>query len=161
MADPTGALLDRAVTPTAADLADACGPAARERWVRLSDWVERTYGIVGEPLFFGRDSGWVLRFRRSGKALFTLLPLADGDVRALVVAGPSTWAAVADTQLGEPLRAAWSTAHPYPDGRWLWPLVSDDSVVEDIERLVALKSPPPRRPGVTRARRSNPVAAPG
>jgi len=42
-------------------------------------------------------------------------------------------------------RAAWDAARPYPDGRWLWLDVVDDRVVTDIERLVALKSPPPKR----------------
>jgi hypothetical protein len=141
----SGALLDRDAVPTLAELAAASG-SGRDRWDRLVAWVERTYGLTGEPLYFGRDSGWVLRFRRSGKALLTLLPLAGGGLRALVVVGPSAWAAVADAELSEPIRAAWAAAHPYPDGRWLWPLVEDDAIVDDIERLVALKSPPPRRP---------------
>lgn len=146
-----GAMLDRAASPTAEDLAAACG-SDRRRWDRLVTWIETTYGITGEPLYFGRDSGWVLRFRRSGKALLTLLPLAGGGLRALVIVGPSAWEAVADVDLSEPIRAAWTAAHPYPDGRWLWPVVDSDVVVEDIERLVALKSPPPRRPRRTEVR---------
>ena len=144
MAEKPGALLDRAAAPALDDLAAACGPA-RDRWDRLAGWVEATYGVAGEPLWFGRESGWVVRFRRSGKALFTLLPLEGGGFRALVVVGPSAWAAVAEAELSQPIRAAWAAAHPYPDGRWLWPEVTDEAIVADIERLVALKSPPPRR----------------
>jgi hypothetical protein len=141
----SGALLVRDAVPTRAELAAASG-SGQERWDRLVAWVEGTYGVTGEPLYFGRDSGWVLRFRRSGKSLLTLLPLAGGGVRALVVVGPSAWAAVADAELSDPIRTAWAAAHPYPDGRWLWPLVEDNAIVDDIEQLVALKSPPPRRP---------------
>lgn len=145
MAEVPGALLDRTATPTAGDLARAAGPA-RGRWERLAGWIEATYGVEGEPLWFGRESGWVLRFRRSGKALLTLLPLEGGRFKALVVVGPSAWAAVADAELSEPIRAAWDAAHPYPDGRWLWPEITDDAIIADVQRLVALKSLPPRRP---------------
>ena len=146
MATP-GALTDREHVPSVEDFAVACG-SGRARFDRLVDWLATTYGVIGEPLYAGRDPGWTLRFRRSGKSLATLMPLADGTLRALVVVGPSAWEAVAGAELSEPIRAAWAAAHPYPDGRWLWPIVDSDAVVADIERLVALKSPPPRRPRV-------------
>ena len=139
-----GALLDRETVPSVEDFAAACGHQ-RAWFDRLVRWLESTYGVVGEPLFAGRESGWTLRFRRSGRALLTLMPLAGGALRALVVVGPSAWEVVAGTKLSEPIRAAWAAAYPYPDGRWLWPIVDSDAVLEDIERLVALKSPPPRR----------------
>ena len=140
-----GALVDRDSVPSREAFAAACG-RCRARWERLVGWLEATYGIAGEPLWSGRETGWSLRFRRSGKALLTLLPLAGGGLRAQVVVGPSAWAAVAGAELSPAIRAAWAAAHPYPDGRWLWPLVDSDAVADDIERLVALKSPPPRRP---------------
>jgi hypothetical protein len=140
-----GVLLDRDAVPSVEDFPAACS-LERRRCADLVSWVGSTYGVVGEPLFSGRESGWTLRFSRSGKALLTLLPLAGGGLRALVVVGPSAWEAVANAELSEPIRVAWAAAHPYPDGRWLWPIVDSDAVVEDIKRLVVLKSPPPRRP---------------
>jgi hypothetical protein len=116
------------------------------RWRGLEDWIGDRYGIRGEPLFTGRVSGWAVRFRRSGKALLTLSPQAAGGFRALVVIGPSTWGAVNELELGPALREAWTNARPYPDGRWLFVPVDDDRTVDDIRRLVELKSPPPRRP---------------
>jgi len=142
-----GALLDRDAVPTVEDFAAACGDQ-RGWFDRLVRWLETTYGAVGEPLYSGRESGWTLRFRRSGKALLTLMPLADGELRVLVVVGPSAWQAVAGVELSEPIRAAWAAAYPYPDGRWLWPIVDSEAVLEDIQRLVALKSSPPPRPRV-------------
>jgi hypothetical protein len=142
-----GALLDRDAVPSVEDFAAACGDG-RGWFDRLVRWLETTYGAIGEPLYAGRDTGWTLRFRRSGRSLLTLTPLAGGELRALVIVGPSAWEAVAGAELSEPIRAAWAAASPYPDGRWLWPIVDSEAVLEDIERLVALKSPPPRRPRV-------------
>jgi uncharacterized protein DUF3788 len=136
--------LDRTATPDEAQLHDALGPSA-PRWDRLDGWVRDAYGLEGEWLWFGNDSGWCRRYRRSGRALCTLLP-GSGTFRALVVIGPTAWEQVDESLLSPTVRAARSAAHPCPDGRWLWLAVDDDRSVEDIERLVALKSPPPRRP---------------
>lgn len=141
---PTGAFLDPAGPPTRTELQAVLGSSI-DAWDALAAWVESTYGVAGEPIHFGRDSGWSIRFRRSGRSLLTLTPMADGSVRALVVIGPSAWARVADVELSAEVRSAWDAARPYPDGRWLWLPLTRAAVVEDVERLVALKSPPPRR----------------
>lgn len=140
-----GAFLGTSSPPGREALAGVLGPAIAG-WDRLVAWMDATYGLAGESIDFGRETGWSLRFRRSGKALLTLTPMADGQVRALVVVGPSAWEAVAREPLSPTVREAWEAAHPYPDGRWMWLSLSDDAVVDDVERLIALKSPPPRRP---------------
>lgn len=143
-------LHDRDHVPDAAAFADASG-AARPLWDRLVGWLAATYGVQGEPLWTGKDDGWVLRFRRAGRALLTLVSRPTG-VRAMVVIGPSAWAAVEPGALSPAVRDAWDRARPYPDGRWLFLDVTDAVIAGDIERLVALKSPPPRRPRPSAAR---------
>jgi hypothetical protein len=124
--------------------------AARDRWLRLDDWARQTYGVEGEPNFFGRNTGWTLRYRRAGKALFTLTPRNDGFA-AVVVVGPTAWPRTADIELTRATRAALESAHPYPEGRWAWFEVADDDAVTDVMRLVTLKAPPPKRRTAARA----------
>ena len=140
-----GAFVDPGHAPSRVELEQALGPSI-DAWDRVTVWVTATYGVTGEPIFTGRDGGWGVRFRRGGKALLTLTPHADGSVRALVVVGPSAWAGVSGTRLSQAVRHAWDAARPYPDGRWLWLTLTDDAVVDDVQALIALKSPPPRRP---------------
>jgi hypothetical protein len=139
-----GAFLDREHPPTGGELAAALGDR-RPLWDRIVARMEATYGLEGERLFDGRDSGWVLRFRRSGKTLLVLLP-EPGAARALVVLGPSIAEAAAALPLEPEVRAAFDRAHAYPDGRWLRIEVGSEAVADDLLRLVELKSPPPRRP---------------
>lgn len=134
---------DKSSPPTAGAFLRAVGSAA-DRWSRLDSWARETYDIEGEPSFFGTKSGWTLRYRRAGKALFTLIPRVDG-FSAVVVVGPSVWPAIADLELSQPTRAALEAAHPYPEGRWAWFDVPDDDAVADVIRLVSVKAPPPRR----------------
>jgi len=140
----TPPFVDRTSRPSREEVLAGLGPA-RQRWLRLEDWVRATYGIDGELIYAGREAGWSLRFRRAGKALFTLLPRAD-EFGALVVVGPRAWVGAAKATLSPATRDAWAHARPYPDGRWLWFTVADDQTANDIEQLVALKSPPLRRP---------------
>ena len=135
---------DPARTPVDAEFVEAVGPAA-PRWRALTSWVTDHYGLAPEPIYFGHDSGWCLRYRRGGRTLLTLIP-RDEAFRALVVVGPSAWASAAGADLGPTVRATWDGARPYPDGRWLWLDVADDETVAGIETLVAIKSPPPRHP---------------
>ena len=117
------------------------GPAV-DKWLRLEAFALDTYGVIGEPVFEGH--AWSLRFRRGGKTLFTLMSNEAG-FRALVVVGPSAWELASAARLSAYTREKWETARPYADGRWIWLTVTDDAVVADIETLVRLKSPPPRR----------------
>ena len=140
---------DRSNPPGVSTFLEPIG-GARLRWVRLDDWARATYGVEGEPYFFGRTTGWTLRFRRGGRALFTLIPRIDG-FSAVVVVGPTVWEAATDVALGVEVRAALDAAHPYPEGRWAWIDVADDDIVDDVIQLVALKAPPPRRRTAHRA----------
>jgi hypothetical protein len=142
MAD--GAFLDPTRAPSRTALADALGDRLH-LWDRLASWIEATYGVEPEPLFYGRDSGWVVRYRRSGKSLVTMLPMRHG-MKVVVVVGPSVADQVPGLDLQPAVRRAYRSAHPYADGRWLNLAVEDPRDVDDITRLIALKSPPPRRP---------------
>lgn len=146
-----GAFLERSDPPQRRDLVAALGDRL-PLWDRLSGALESAYGIGPEPLFFGRDSGWVVRYRRSGKSLAVLLP-EPGRVRALVVLGPSVDLAAVEGSVGPDVRDAIGSARAYPDGRWLWLDVATEAMADDVLRLVAAKSPPPRRP------RARPVGA--
>lgn len=142
-------LHNRDSAPDAAAFELAAG-TRRRLWRRIVDWLSATYGVQGEPLWSGSPDGWVLRFRRGGRALLTLVP-RPGDLRAMVVIGPSAWGSVQANELSPATRTAWESARPYPDGRWLWLAVDGDAAVSDIERLVATKSPPPRHPRASRS----------
>jgi hypothetical protein len=143
-------LLDRAQVPDEIAFEGAAG-AWLPQWHRLVDWLRSTYGLEGEPLYGGRDEGWLLRFRRSGRSLLTMIPQAIGPFRVQVVIGPGAWPAVASANLSPAMRAAWDAAKPYPDGKWIWREVTDAATVEDVLQLVAIKSPPPKRPRVKAA----------
>ena len=144
-----GAFLDRAAPPGRAELAEALGEALG-LWDRVASAVESAYGVQPEPWFFGKESGWVVRYRRSGRSLVALLP-ERGRASVIVVIGPSAYPVAVGLSLEPPVRAALETAHPYPDGRWVRVELTTEPVADDVVRLIAAKSPPPRHPRGHRA----------
>jgi Protein of unknown function (DUF3788) len=140
-----GAFLDPGSPPGRAEVVEALGDAAGP-WDRVASSVESAYGVRPEPWFFGKESGWVARYRRSGRSLVVLLP-ERGRASAIVVIGPSAYPVASALPLEPPVRAALAAAHPYPEGRWVRVELTSDAVADDVVRLVAAKSPPPRHPG--------------
>jgi len=131
--------------PTVAEMAAGITEDRRPLWLGLTRWLRDTYGLDGELTWADEDSGWVLRYRRSGRALTTLSPSAAGGFGALVVVGPSIYHEAMAAPLSDSTRETLRFATAYADGRWLWLKVTDEAVADDIRTLIALKSPPPIR----------------
>jgi hypothetical protein len=132
--------------PTVAEMAAGIRRERRPLWLSLTNWLADTYGLSGELTWADEDSGWVLRYRRNGRALATLSPYESGGFGALVVVGPTVVEPAFAAPLSEMAREALAFATPYADGRWLWLKVTEPAVVEDVKTLIRLKAPPPRRP---------------
>jgi hypothetical protein len=142
-----GAFLEKDRPPDRTQLEIALGERL-PLWDRVAGWVEATYVIGPEPLYSSKTSGWITRYRRSGRSLVLLAPHVGG-FDAVVVIGPSVAAAVDAMPLRPSTRDAFERAHPYPDGRWLKFELETAADAEEVCRLIAVKSPPPRRRGTS------------
>ena len=131
--------------PTIADMAEGICEERRPMWLSHTRWLRTMYGLDGEISWADEETGWVLRYRRNDRALVTLLPDVAGCFGALVVVGPSQVGAALAAPLSEPTHNALEFSTAYADGHWLWLKVTEPAVAEDVERLVALKVPPPAR----------------
>jgi len=87
-----------------------------------------------------------LRFRRGGKTLTTLC-LREGYFIALVVLGKEEREKFDQQReaFGEVVRKAYDETHVYHDGIWLAFDMHDDTLVDDIARLLSLKRKPNRK----------------
>jgi hypothetical protein len=93
-----------------------------------------------------------LRFQKSGKNLLSLYP-GDECFTAQIIIGPAHVDTAMGLGLGEHAREAIATAHPYPEGRWLYIPVTSRREVQDIQQLLSLKAKPAT--GTRRKRRSS------
>ncbi len=138
MREATFTNLDRA--PTEEELGAALG-RSRAAWNRLREFLRENYDLDGEWAYYGRKAGWVLRYRKGGKALTTLSPY-KGFFTVQLVLGAADYEKARDAKLGSGTREAIRAAHPYHDGRWLFPEVRSLKDLDDVLTLLLIKRKP-------------------
>ncbi len=107
----------------------------------LVDFMKRSYQLDGTLSYGGKNYGWNLWFRRSGKTLLNLFP-QDGFCVAQVVLGQEQIEKARTLKLGKRVAEVFSKASQFHDGRWLYAPVKTAKDARDIQELVALKRTP-------------------
>lgn len=135
-------LTEEGRAPTEKELGAALG-RSRAAWKRLREFLRENYGQEGEWAYYGRKSGWVLRYRKGGKALTTLSPY-KGHFTVQIVLGTADYEKARDVKLSRGTREAIEKAHRYHDGRWLFPEVKTLKDLDDVTTLLVVKRKPAR-----------------
>ena len=137
-----GIFLDKEHRPTGKEIERAVGNRYG-LFQTLVDFMKRGYQLEGEWNYGGKNYGWNVWFRRSGKTLLNLFP-QDGFCVAQVVLGKEQIEKAKLLKLGKRVAEVFSNAPQFHDGRWLYAPVKTAKDAKDICVLVALK----RKPGV-------------
>ncbi len=146
MAESGLRMVDGESEPDAGSVARWIGAANYRWWTRLLEFIEGNYPGVFVPdwIFGGKKYGWGLRFKKS-KSFCTLLPERNRLVVQIVFGGEEREKAEKTLpQLSPGVRAAYTNATTYHDGKWLAVVVDSDKVLDDIERLLTVKRKPKR-----------------
>ena len=130
------------VTPDIATIEATMSQEARCRWRSLTTHIEEAYRSV--PLIIysmcAGQPGWNVKYKKGSKALCTLYPEPDSFI-ALVVMGQ------ADLVKLDAVRPAYKSyvleltdgARLFNNTKWLMIRVSDDAVLDDVQKLLRLK----------------------
>lgn len=133
---------DGGKAPTEKEILLGIGKAA-SHWRKLQAHIAEACAITPELVFYGRQHGWTVRYRKSGKALCSLFP-EKGSFTILIVLG-ETEAAAARAQKGRlsaNVRRMLDEAPPLRDGRWLWIRLQSPADMESIKALLCIKRSP-------------------
>ena len=130
--------------PTPSQVADWIGRDAYGFWKRVTQLIEQNYPGVFSPqwLFGGKKHGWSLRYKK-GKSFCTLIPEKNRFVIQIVF-GAEERAKVETIRdkLSSRTQKEYDKATTYHDGKWLLLSVDTGRVVDDVERLLAVKRKP-------------------
>jgi hypothetical protein len=112
-------------------------------WLNLKKYIDQSYDIIPEKVFYGKKYGWTIRYRKSGKTLCSLFP-EHGAFTTLVVLGKKEGGKASQIfdDLTPSTRQLFGSTKQLHDGKWLWIRVHQPDHVEDIKRLLALKRKP-------------------
>jgi hypothetical protein len=136
---------DKEHPPTTQEMVAAVG-SKRPLWDRLSGFITSNYTVRQDLKFYGKNFGWLLQYRRGGRLLLSLYPKRDALAVQVILSEPD-WEAALRLPLGERTAKALREASHYTEGCWMVLEMESEGDAADIEQLVLLKSPPPRRRG--------------
>ena len=136
-------IADRSTAPDMAAIESYIRAEERPLWQELTAHIQNAYGARPQLAYSTcmAKPGWNVKYKKSGKALCTLYPEPDGFT-ALVVLG------AADMVLFETVRPAYTaflnqlydSVRLMNGTKWLMIRVSEQDVLGDIKKLLALKT---------------------
>jgi hypothetical protein len=135
-----GTFMDKTHPPSNEELSEALG-SKQPLWEALTRFIEASYQLPSEFSYGGKNYGWNLWYRRSGKSLATLYPQKESFV-AQVVLGKEQVEKALNLELGENVGKVLRNTPQFHDGRWLFIPVTTERDVEDIKQLILLKKRP-------------------
>ena len=138
--------MDRAIKPY--EQVKAMLGSASPAWEKLTGHIRFYYAMdelwdEGKPTHKHYNN---LRFRRGGKTLTTFC-IREGYFIACVVLGKDEREKFDEQRetFGETVRKEYDETHTYHDGKWLGFEVRDESLIDDIIRLIHIKRKPNRK----------------
>ena len=135
-----GLFTDKEYQPTMTAVLEALG-AKRALWEELTQFIADNYPIPGEWNFGGKNYGWNLWYRKSGKTLVTLYP-QKGYLVAQIVLGRDQVEQALTLKLGKNVGTVLTETPQLHDGRWLFITVKTAQDVKDIQQLLQVKRRP-------------------
>jgi len=132
-----GVFTNKAHAPTAEQISGAIG-SRRAAWEEMLQVIRERYSHQEDWRFYGKNYGWALRFRKSGKALVSLYP-AEGSFTVQLILSQAEVDQAHGLKLGKHVRHIIEQAHPFPEGRWLFVPVKSGKDLRDVQQLLALK----------------------
>ena len=139
-------MTDKTQKPSEEEIASFIGGLAKEAWQETKRFVEDSYGLEPETIFYGEKYGWTIRYRKSGKTLCSLFP-EKGGFTVLIVLGrkeSDQFVSMRD-ELSSKIQKLFENAKQYHDGRWLWIRLLTRSDIDDVKKLLLMKRIPKKK----------------
>ncbi len=110
-------------------------------FIRLVEYIRVNY--VMDELWDGKAE---LKFRKSGKTLVTIA-VKDGAFNVLVIFGKAEREVfdTVRTQFSDYICSYYDNSRTYHDGKWMFIDIADETYVDDLIRLLAIKKKPNRK----------------
>lgn len=131
---PIGAFTDKDRKPSSRQISQLLGPK-KPLWDRLLRFMASNYQIPPDLSYGGKNYGWNLWYRKSGKTLVSLYP-QNAHFVAQVVLGTAQAEEAMRLKLGKNVRQALESTPQLHDGKWLFLKVRNERDVKDVEALV-------------------------
>jgi len=134
-----GIFIDKNDKPTENEVFAAIS-SAKPSWDDLISFIEINYKIEGEFKFYGKNFGWALRYRKSGKVLISIYPGKDEFMVQIILNGKEVENAL-QLDITPETRKIIIEKPPIREGKWIYLKVTPNMNLMDIKNLILVRSP--------------------
>ena len=134
---------DKSHPPEAEEINKVLG-TAQPLWMQIVEYIASNYTMTGDMTYGGKNYGWNLWYRKSGKSLASLYPQENAFI-AQVVLGREHVEKALTLPLGDNVRRVVHETPSLHDGRWLFIKIMTETDVTDVEQLMLLKRRPVKK----------------
>jgi hypothetical protein len=109
-------------------------------WDNLVNFIENNYKIKGEFKFYGKNFGWALRYRKSGKVLISIYPGKEEFMVQIILNGKEVKNAL-KLNIAPETKKIIKGKPSVREGKWIYLPVIPDMNLTDIKKLILVRSP--------------------
>lgn len=129
---------DKNIIPSVNDLKKALGDTFIV-WEALAEYAKKAYPKAAEEWSFsGLKYGWNFKIKDKKRAILYLLP-RDGFFKAAFVFGQKATDAIMRSDVSGIIKSEIQNAKVYAEGRGIRIAVTNDSITEDLKKLITIK----------------------
>lgn len=134
----TSIFIDKNIMPSVNDLKKALGDTF-SIWEALAEYAKKAYPKATEEWnFSGPKYGWNFKIKDKKRAILYLLPRA-GFFKVAFVFGQKATDVILRSDISEIIKADIQNAKVYAEGRGVRFAVTNDSITEDLKKLITIK----------------------
>lgn len=136
--------------PMKEELMDLLGKEKFQIWNDIIGFIENNYEM--DALWTQSKSGdCELKYRRSGKTLCALYPKKN-NLEILIIFGKNEREKFEEQRrdFSEYTNHLYDNTRQYHDGRWMYIQLEDQTVIEDIKKMILIKKKPNKKMIVVR-----------
>jgi hypothetical protein len=134
-----GIFTDKSYKPAEKEVFESIS-SVKPLWDDLISFIEDNYKIKGEFKFYGKNFGWALRYRKSGKVLISIYPGKDEFVVQIILNGKEVEKAL-QLDITQETKKIIIEKPPIREGKWIYLKVTPDTGLMDIKNLILVRHP--------------------
>jgi hypothetical protein len=134
-----GSFTDKNHEPSEDEIFEALA-SVKPLWNDLREFIEDNYKISGELKFYGKNFGWALRYRKSGRVLVSMYPGINEFTVQIILNGKEVEKAM-EMDLEPDTMKIIEETEPIREGKWIYINFTSETGLRDVEDMISVRSP--------------------
>ncbi len=132
-----GIFTDKTCKPSVDDMFEAVS-TSKANLKALLGIIEKEFKAKSEFKFYGKNYGWALNFKKSGKSLISIYP-GDNMFTVQIILDKVQAAEAINANIAESIKTIISGTEEICEGKWIYIKIGPTSEVSDIETLLKIR----------------------